>query len=145
MSDKEKFEGFKNKMIKENEERYGKEIRQKYGDDVVNASNAKVKGMNEEKMQQAESLRKRIDETLKEAFEQGNLAGELAQGVCEMHKQWICMFWPEGMYSKEAHVGLADMYVADDRFRAYYDRIAPGCAEFLCEAIYIYCTNEAIA
>lgn len=145
MSDKEKFEGFKDKMIKENEERYGEEIRQKYGDDVVDASNARVKGMDEEKMQLAESLRERIDETLKAAFEQGNPAGELAKKACEMHRQWICMFWPEGMYSREAHVGLADMYVADERFRAYYDRIAPGCAEFLRDAIYDYCINEEMA
>ncbi|NLY46598.1 MAG: MerR family transcriptional regulator, partial [Tissierella sp.] len=31
MSDKEKFEGFKNDLIKKNEEQYGLEIRDKYG------------------------------------------------------------------------------------------------------------------
>lgn len=31
MSDKEKFEGFKQQKLKENEESYGQEIRQKYG------------------------------------------------------------------------------------------------------------------
>lgn len=139
MSNKEKFEGFKDKMIADNEKRYGKEIRQKYGDDTVNASNAKVKGMSKEIMQEVEELRQRIEEELKEAFEQGDPAGELAQHVCEMHKQWICIYWPEGMYSKEAHIGLADMYVADDRFRANYDKIAPGCTEFLRDAIHIYC------
>jgi len=35
MSNKEKFEGFKKKMIDENEKKYGKEIREKYGDDTV--------------------------------------------------------------------------------------------------------------
>lgn len=139
MSDKEKFEGFKEKMIAENEERYGREIRHKYGDDTVNASNAKVKGMSEEKMRVAEELRIQINSVLKEAFDEGDPAGELAQRACGMHKEWICMFWPEGMYSKEAHKGLADMYVADERFRAYYDKIEEGCAEFLREAIYIYC------
>lgn len=139
MSDKEKFEGFKDKMIKDNEERYGQEIRKKYGDDTVNASNAKIKGMSQEKMQEAEVLRERIESTLAEAFAQGDPAGELAQSVCEMHKQWLCIFWREGMYSSEAHVGLADMYVADERFRANYDKIAPGCTEFLRDAIHIYC------
>jgi DNA-binding transcriptional MerR regulator len=33
MSDKEKFEGFKKNMIDENEKKYGKEIREKYGRD----------------------------------------------------------------------------------------------------------------
>lgn len=139
MSDKEKFEGFKDNLIKDNEERYGQEIRKKYGDDIVNASNAKVKGMPQEKMQEAKVLGERIESTLAEAFVQGDPAGELAQSVCEMHKQWLCIFWPDGMYSPEAHMGLADMYVEDERFRANYDKIAPGCTEFLRDAIYIYC------
>ena len=37
MTDKEKFEGFKQKMIDDNEKKYGKEIREKYGDDTVNS------------------------------------------------------------------------------------------------------------
>lgn len=41
MSDKEKFEGFKEKLIEDNEKKYGEEIRSKYGDDTVNASNKK--------------------------------------------------------------------------------------------------------
>ena len=47
------------------------------------------------------------------------------------------MYYPE--YSKEYHMGLADMYVADERFKAYYEKIMPGCAEFLRDAINIYC------
>lgn len=139
MQDKKKFEKFKDEMIADNEKRYGREIREKYGEEAVDASNAKIKGMSEERMQEAENLRKQMEETLKEAFEQGDAAGELAQRVCEMHKRWLCIFWKDGMYSKEAHRGLADMYVADERFRANYDKIAPGCTEFLRDAIYIYC------
>lgn len=35
MSDKEKFEGFKNKLIAESEEKYGKQIRKMYGEKTV--------------------------------------------------------------------------------------------------------------
>ena len=42
MSDKEKFEGFKKKMIDDNEKKYGKEIREKYGNDTVEKSNKKI-------------------------------------------------------------------------------------------------------
>lgn len=139
MSDKEKFEGFKDELIQKNEAKYGKEIRKKYGDHVVDASNAKVKGMTPEKMQEAESLRVQIENTLAEAFAAGDPAGDLAQKVCGLHKQWLCCYWPDGMYSKEAHKGLADMYVLDERFKANYEKIAPGCTEFLRDAIHIYC------
>lgn len=141
MSNKSKFENRKEQMLAENEARYGEEIRGKYGDDTVNASYAKVKGMTEEKMQEAESLSLRINETLAEAFAQGDPAGELAQKLCEMHKQWLCIYWPDGMYSSEAHMGLADGYVADERFRAYYDKVAEGASQFLRDAIHIYCTK----
>lgn len=140
MNDNEKFEGFKEKLIADNEEKYGEEIRRKYGDDTVETSNAKLKGMNEEKWKEAENLRIQMEQTLAEAFKEGNPSGKLAQDACEMHKQWLCIFWPEGMYSKEGHKGLADMYVADERFRANYDKIAPGCTEFLRDAIYIFCS-----
>ena len=46
------------------------------------------------------------------------------------------MAW--GSYNKEAHAGLADMYVADERFRAYYDQDCEDGAEFLRDAILIY-------
>ena len=45
MSDKEKFEGFKQQKLKENEETYGQEIRQKYGEEKVTASNEKWMNM----------------------------------------------------------------------------------------------------
>ena len=35
MTDQEKFEGFKKKMIADNEAKYGEEIREKYGEDTV--------------------------------------------------------------------------------------------------------------
>lgn len=48
----------------------------------------------------------------------------------------ISFYW--GNYTKEAHAGLAEMYVHDERFKAYYDRKQPGTAEFLRDAILIY-------
>lgn len=139
MSDNEKFEGFKQKMIDDNETAYSKEIREKYGDDVVDASNAKIKGMSKEQMEKAEELRIEYESLLKIAFEKGDPASDEAQKACDLHRQWICVFWKDGMYSKEAHKGLAEMYVADERFTAYYDKIALGCAMFLRDAINIYC------
>jgi len=43
MTDKEKFEGFKQKIIADNEEKYGQEVRAKYGNEQANKSNQKVK------------------------------------------------------------------------------------------------------
>ena len=136
MADKEKFEGFKKKAIDENEKKYGKEIREKYGDDTIEKSNKKFQGMSEEKYNAFTKLGEEINEKLGEALKTGNPAGELAQEVAELHKKWLQFTWPS--YSKEAHAGLAQMYVCDERFTAYYDKIQVGAAEFLKEAILVY-------
>ena len=134
-----KSRNFKQTLIDENDARYGKELREMYSDTVINASNTKVKGMSDEQWRQAESLRAEIETLLKAAFERGDPASETAQKVCDLHKQWLCLFWANGTYSKVAHKGLAEMYVADERFTAYYDKIVVGCAGFLRDAINLYC------
>lgn len=66
-------------------------------------------------------------------------AGDIAQEVCDLHRQWLSMFWKDGMYSKEAHLSLGQMYVEDERFKKYYDDIEEGAAEFLYEGLKAYC------
>ena len=136
MSDHEKFEGFKQKLIDDNEKTYGKEIRDKYGDEAVNKSNAKVKNMSQAQHDEVNRLTQEITDKLAVAFQHGDPSSALAQEVAELHKQWLMFYWNE--YSKEAHAGLAQMYVDDERFTAYYDKEQPGTAAFLRDAIYIF-------
>jgi len=141
MSDKEVFDRLKQSLIDENERKYGAEIREKYGDQAVDDSNSKLKGLTQEQYDESERLRLTLGETLKAAFDIGDPAGELAQKACDLHRQWLCVFYPK--YSGEYHMGLGEMYVADERFREYYDKLTPGCAEFLRDAIRVYCGGQA--
>ena len=140
MSDKEKFEGFKQKLVEENEKKYGKEVREKYGEDTVNKSNQKVQGMTEEQYDEVAKLSNEVMTTLQAAFQTGNPAGELAQKAADLHRQWLSYFWDK--YTKEAHMGVAQMYVDDPRFTAYYDEKQPGTAEFLRDAVLIYAGSK---
>ena len=137
MTDTEKFEGFKQTLISENEKEYGVEIRGKYGDASVDTSNAKLKGLTREQYDAGEKLRLAVEETLIAAFDTGNPAGELAQAACDLHRQWLNLFYPA--YSKEYHIGLGEMYLCDERFKANYEKIGAGCTAFFVEAIRIYC------
>jgi DNA-binding transcriptional MerR regulator len=139
MTAEEKFEGFKQEMIVENEKHYGREAREKYGDSTVDASNKKLFNMTEDMYRKMETLSIEVGKTLAEAMETGDPAGELAQRACALHAEWISVMWPKGTYSKAAHLGLGEMYVADERFQAYYDKIHAGAAQFLLEALKIYC------
>lgn len=134
MKDHEKFEGLKKKLIEDNEKAYGKEIRQKYGDEAIAKSNKKVMNMSLETYEKASALAGQIKLTLKKAFEIGDPHSALAQEAVALHKEWLLCYWDQ--YTPAYHVGLSEMYVADDRFRAYYDEVAPGVSEFLRDAIY---------
>jgi len=140
MSDKEKFDGLKKQMVEENEEKYGKEIREKYGDEAIDASNAKLMNMSQSQWESTQKLGEEINTKLQKAFQEGNPASELAQEVCDLHRQWLCLYWTEGTYSKEAHKALAEGYVSDERFTAYYDKLGEGCTKFFRDAIVIYCS-----
>lgn len=72
MSDREKFEGFKKELVEKNEQKYGKEVREKYGDEVVDQSNAKMMGLTEEQYTHMQELGEKINLLLEEAVK--NLA-----------------------------------------------------------------------
>lgn len=56
-----------------------------------------------------------------------------AMAGAEAHRRQIDdAFYP---CSYEMHVGLAEMYIADPRFTATYEKIAPGLAQYLHDAI----------
>lgn len=86
MSSAEKFEAFKQQQVQQNEEKYGTEIREKYGEDSVRESNAKMMKMTEEeykKFQNAEAL---IKEKLQEAVRShADPSGEIGEEITELH------------------------------------------------------------
>ena len=62
MSDKERFQAFKERVVKGNEERYGAEIREKYGDEELDAVNRKVLDMSEEDWERFQNLGEEIQD-----------------------------------------------------------------------------------
>lgn len=139
MTDQEKFEGFKQKWLDENEKRYGGEARKAYGAQAVEASEKKVRGMSKEAWDAQQALSERTLTLLRAALAKGDPACEEAREACEAHKKWLCMFWKDGAYSPKAHRALADTYVTDPRFTRYYDENAgQGAAAFFKRAIDLY-------
>ncbi len=139
MYDEEKFEGFKRQIIDSNEEKYGKESRARYGDDAVDDSNTLIMTRSQNDHLELKELEEALIETLNEAFKIGDPESKLAQKAAHLHKEWLAFYWPK--YTKEAHVGLAQIYVEDPRFKAYYDQHQEGTAEFLKQAIERFIKN----
>ncbi|GHB69401.1 HTH-type transcriptional activator TipA [Streptomyces cirratus] len=59
--------------------------------------------------------------------------GERAMAMAEEHRQHISTWFYDCAY--EMHTCLGEMYVTDERFKAFYDSMRPGLAEHLRDAI----------
>lgn len=134
MSDKEKFEGFKAKFVEENEKKYGKEVREKYGDAEIDAANAAVMKLTQEQYQEWNGLGREIQERLETAVRAGDdPAGEEGKTIADLHRRWLALSGTK--YEPARHRGIAELYVCDERFAAYYDKAVTGCARFLRDAV----------
>lgn len=134
MNDHDKFMGFKKELIEKNEKTYGAEIRQKYGNDKIDESNARLMNLSPREYEQMQATGDEILRLLEQAVaRKASPEEEIGKEIALLHKKWLSYTWPS--YSAQAHRGLAQMYTADERFRAYYDRHTDGCAEFLKRAV----------
>jgi len=140
MTDAEKFEGFKQQMVKNNEEKFGAEIQKKYGEEVLRRSNEQVLNMTKEQYEELQRLEEEMLGYLVKAMEAGDPACEDGWKAADLHRQWLSFYW--NGYSAERHAGLANTYVDDPRFAAYYDGKRPGMARFLRDAVLHYIVEE---
>jgi MerR family transcriptional regulator, thiopeptide resistance regulator len=58
---------------------------------------------------------------------------ESARALAERHRQHLCRWFYD--CRPEMHRGLAEMFVADERFAAHYEELEPGLAVFVRDAI----------
>ena len=135
MLNEEKFEAFKQQLIDENEAKFGAEVRAKYGDDQMDEATKRLMGIDHETWGSIEMLTVALHEHLAEATAIGDTTSPLAKEVFELHQEWLQFYVPENNYSLEMHRNLGEMYVADERFTAHYDAVAPGAAVFLRDVI----------
>ncbi|WP_405159602.1 MerR family transcriptional regulator [Nocardia sp. NBC_01499] len=63
---------------------------------------------------------------------------EEVQAITERHHRWVGIGWQGRPVSKEAFIGLGEMYVADPRFTANYDVHDVGTAELVRDAMRVY-------
>lgn len=137
MKDKDKFLGFKKTMLKDNDVLYKDEVEQKWGKGVYEQSRKAFEGMSETEYQHFKVLGEKILSELKKAYDaQLDYMSIPMQRVAKLHHEWIQMAW--GRYDADAHYQLVEMYVVDERFKAYYDKIQDGLAELLKNAVQYY-------
>lgn len=134
MADREKFKALKKSLVHGNEIKFGPEARAKYGDAQVDAANQSMLGLSEEAFARWQALEQQILSALEQAVESGLAAdSDMAKEIAELHREWLQFTLPG--YTPAKHRGIAALYVADERFRQYYDRHILGCAQWLSDAV----------
>lgn len=64
-----------------------------------------------------------------------------AMAAAEAHRQQISRWYYDCTY--DIHTGLAAMYIADERFAAFYENIAAGLAQYVHDAIYANAVRQS--
>ncbi|WP_141432105.1 MerR family transcriptional regulator [Bacillus sp. 03113] len=129
MSNKEKFEGFDFSYNP-----YEKEARERWGDQAVDTSNAKIESMSKKEQNDLANQMNIVYKNLA-ALRHTNPGSSNAQAAIE---EWFQLLNQFGNYSLEAFKGLGQMYVDDERFTKNIDQFGEGLANFMCDAMEIY-------
>ncbi len=134
MNDERKFAAFKERLVAENEAAYGQEARQRYGEAAVDGANAGLLGMTREQYEAWTALDAELRRRLEDAVREGlSPDSETGRELCALHRRWLAA--TDRHLNAAKHKGIAELYVMDERFTAYYDRTVPGCAGFLRDAV----------
>lgn len=134
MNVKEKFEGFKKEKLAENEHNYGEEIRAKYDSKIVESSNNAWLNLKQDEYQEMKDIEEQILSSLEQAVRNhADPCSSIGTEIYKLHQKWLNFTLKD--YTNEVHISLAEMYVSDPRFTAYYDRNVKGCAVFLQDVI----------
>lgn len=146
MTDNEKFAHLRDEALARGEALYGTEARTAYGDEAVAAQTERLRGLTPEQCGAMQALGQEICAALGEAVRAGaDPAGPEGQRIARLHRRWLEYAWPR--YTPQAHRGVAELYVQDARFTAYYDEAGgvPGCAAFLRGAVAAFTADSAPA
>ena len=134
MSQKQFFQAFS----EEQQAEYEKEAMQRWDPATVKAANKRWKDTSAAEKQHIQDEGEAVYQDLVRAMPRGAASAEAQAGV-ERWRRHIGNFW---VPNDDQLLGLADLYNEDPRFKANFDRVDPGLAEFMRAAVKVYVENR---
>jgi len=115
---------------------YEEEVVKRWGRAAYDNSNRKWAALSKEQQRDLMVEQERVARALAEASVRGDaVASDEVQQLVRRHYTWVSFFWTP---NREAYIHLGEMYVADPRFTANYDKHAPGTAAYLRDAMRVF-------
>ncbi|MTI46326.1 MerR family transcriptional regulator [Sporosalibacterium faouarense] len=137
MSNKEMFEDFDMKEIKLHQEKYAEETKKKYGNtDAYAESMKKTSKYTEEDWKRIKDESQEINSMIVKNMEKGPDNPVVQEYIDKFRKHITDSYYN---CTLEIFRGLGELYVSDERFTNNLEKVKEGYAEFLREAILIYC------
>ncbi len=131
MDKEEMYDAFKDDEVKE----YQEEVKARWGStEAYKQSQTKVNNMTKKEMDKLKEDGKKFTEELAKAMDKPIHSKEV-QALIQKHYDSINFFYDCNL---TMYGNLARMYVEDPRFKANYDTVKPGLAEYLQKAIQYY-------
>ncbi len=119
----------------ESTDNYADEVENRWGHTQAFAqSTSRTSKYRLEDFQAARLEAEQAEALLLEAFLNGHLSSSTqAKTAVQAHQDAITNWYYD--CSDEMHVGLAEMYLLDERFKAHYENIHEGLAQYIHDAI----------
>lgn len=117
-----------------------KEVREKYDPKIVAESEKRTGSYSKEDWQAVREEASEITERIASTMELGAADPKTQAAVGQFYKHINDRFYT---CTPEIFRGLGEMYVQDQRFTAFYEKIKPGLAQFMLEAMRIYADSIA--
>jgi DNA-binding transcriptional MerR regulator len=135
------FDAFDERALEEHRTKYADEAKQRWGTtDAYVESQRRTSKHTKEDWKRIQQEGAEIREGLATLMDHSPTDRDVQTLVKRFHEYMSTNFYA---CSLEMLSGLGDMYVSDPRFTATYDKVRPGLATFLRDAIKIYCTGNA--
>lgn len=139
MSENEMFEGLDMAEIKKFQEDYAEEAREKYGKEIVDGTLEKTAKYTKEDWAAILVKQQALWQRIADGMERGSADPEVQEAVDEWRQMITDNYYD---CTLEIFRGLGDLYVHDERFKANYEKIRPGLAEFMRAAMHHYCETQ---
>ncbi|MEO9851630.1 MAG: MerR family transcriptional regulator [Reichenbachiella sp.] len=134
MKDSEIYQGFTANEVNSMRQ----EVTDRWGAEQLKETEDRIRAMGkagwEDTQQKGEEINQLLADLMDLSPEDLNV-----QEAITLHYRHMNLFYE---VSKERYLGLGNMYVEDERFRAYYEKYRTGLAHFIKQAIEIYCEKS---
>jgi DNA-binding transcriptional MerR regulator len=137
VTDAELYAGFTAEQRAQIEE----EVQQRWDPAIVAESNRRARAMSKSQWAALKQEGEDVERGLAGLIDR-DPANTAVQALIARHFAMMNQFYP---VTPDMYRGLGAMYVSDDRFRAHYEQIAPGLADFMQAAIEVYAAGLADA